>query len=200
MPLLIPDVLNLGAGMRWRFDTVNIDARADFSPDITLDINLPIPFDQSIASWRFGLTRLTRGSFTKIIANNVFQCSDNFVQTLTNCLDLLEEGGVLELEIPHDLSYGAWSMANTKRTFNERTWEKILGDWWQYGWETHRFECFNQSFLIVNNYGFEALNSNNQDWETVLKIPRAIDAIKVFLRKRKLTDAELRLLPTNKFL
>jgi len=195
-----PKVLNIGAGIRWRFDALNIDARADFSPDIRLDLNLPIPFDQSLASWRFGLTRLTRGSFNKILANNVFQCCDDFVQTLTNCLDLLEEGGVLELEVPHDLSYGAWSMAQTKRTFNERTWEKLLGDWWQYGWETHRFDCFNQSFLIVNNYGFEVLDANNHDWEKALKTPRAIDAIRVFLRKRKLTDEELRRLPKTKFL
>lgn len=195
-----PKLLNIGAGSNWRFDAVNIDKREDFSPDIMLDLNFPIPFDQSLPSWRFGPTSLTHGSFTKIIANNVFQCSNDFVQMLTNCLDLLEEGGVLELEVPYDLSYGAWSIANTQRTFNERTWEKLLENWWQYGWETHRFECFNQSFLIVNSYGFEVLDANNQDWGAALKIPRAIDAIRVFLRKRRLTADEFRRLPKTKFL
>ncbi len=196
----LPQVINLGAGTNWRFDTLNIDARHDFLPDITLDLNLPIPFDQSFASWRFGMTRLTRGSFHKIIANNVFQCCEDLVQTLTNCLDLLEDGGVLELEVPFDLSYGAWSKANTRRTFNDQTWEKLLGDWWQYGWETHRLECFNQSLLIVNNFGLEALSAHDNDWEAIVKIPRAIDANRVYLRKRELTAEELRQLPHTKFL
>jgi len=196
----MPKLLHIGAGPHWRFDAVNIDQRADFSPDIVLDIHQPIQFEQPIDSWRFGQVKLSKGCFNKILATNVFQCTNDLLQTLTNCLELLEEGGILELEVPHDLSYGAWSMAHTKRTFNERTWERILDNWWQYGWETHRFECINQSFLIVNSYGFEVLDANHNDWEKALKTPRAIDAIRVYLRKRKLTSDELHRLPQRKFL
>jgi hypothetical protein len=195
-----PQIINIGAGLGWRFDALNIDVRDDFSPDITLDFNLPIPFDQPLASLRFGVTTLSRGAFNKIIANNVFQCSEDLIQTLTNCLDLLEDGGLLELEIPYDLSYGAWSKANTKRTFNEQTWGKLLNEWWQYGWQTHRFDCVNQQFMIVHPFGFESLKANDHNWEKVLKIPRAIDALKVYLRKRPLTTEELRQLPQTKFL
>ncbi len=196
----LPKLLHIGAGPYWRFDAVNIDQRADFSPDIVLNIDQPILFNKQFDSWRFGQINLSQDYFNKIIANNVFQCCDDLIQTLTNCLNLLEENGVLELEVPHDLSYGAWSIAQTQRTFNERTWERLLENWWQYGWETHRFECFNQSFLIVNSYGFEVLDANNQDWGVALKTPRAIDAIRVFLRKRKLTADEFRRLPKTKFL
>ncbi len=196
----MPKLLQIGAGSLWRFDALNLDARMDFSPDIIFDINQPIPFEQPIDSWRFGQIKLSKGCFNKILATNVFQCTNDLLQTLTNCLDLLEEGGMLELEVPYDLSYGAWSMAHTKRTFNERTWERLLDNWWQYGWETHRFECINQSFLIVNSYGFEVLDANHNDWEKALKTPRAIDAIRVFLRKRKLTEDESRRLPKARFL
>ena len=199
-PIPLPNILNIGAGPRWRFDMLNIDQRTDFSPDIILDLNQPISFDQPMTSWRFGEVHLIRGLFQKIIAKDVFQCCENLTQTLTNCLDLLEDGGILELEVPHDLSYGAWALVDTQRAFNEQTWVKILQNWWQYGWQTHCFELINQAFIVTNKVGFNALNEHNQNWDTVLKIPRAIDALSVTLRKRVLTGEELKQLPAKKFL
>jgi hypothetical protein len=199
-PLTVPKLLNIGAGSRWRYDALNIDQRADFSPDITLNINAPIPYDQSLLSWRFGHVRLARSSFSKIIAKDVFQCCDDLVKTLTHCLELLEDGGIIELIVPHDLSFGAWGLTDTKRTFNEQTWGKILENWWQYGWQTHRFESINQSFVIANTIGFNALNEHNNNWDTVVKIPRAVDALNITLRKRVLTDEEFKQLPARKFL
>lgn len=196
----LPNVLNIGAGTRWRFDAVNIDHRADMSPDITLDLNLPVPFDQPMTSWRFGEVQLTRGLFKRITAKDIFQCCDNLIQTLTNCLDLLEDGGTLELEVPHDLSYGAWTLANTKRTFNEQTWGRMLDNWWLYDWKTHRFESINQKFIVTNSVGFNALKDHQQNWDIVTKIPRAIDALNITLKKRALTAEERLLLPAHRFL
>ncbi len=202
MPILaaLPKTLQIGAGLRWRFDRCNMDARTDFSPDLTLDINYPLPFDLALHSWRFGQIQLTRGCFEKIIAKDVFQCVTNLTQALTNCLELLEDGGLLELEVPHDLSYGAWSLADTKRTFNEQTWGKLLGNWWQYGWQTHRFEAMSQSFISTNDVGFKALQEHDHNWDIVLKIPRTVDALSIVLKKRALTADEMKQLPLRKFL
>lgn len=195
-----PLLLNLGAGKNWRFDALNIHPRADFSPDLIVDFNHPIQWDQPMTSWRFGEVRLVPSAFSKIIAKNVFQCCADVVQTLNNCLTLLEDGGILELEVPHDLSYEAWAAVDTKRTFNEQTWGRILQNWWQYGWQTHRFESINQQFIVTNSIGFNALNEHNQNWDIITKIPRAIDALNITLRKRALTAEEQRQLPARKFL
>ncbi|WP_410209067.1 hypothetical protein [Aquirhabdus sp.] len=196
----LPRTLQIGAGLRWRFDMCNIDARADFSPDLTLDISYPLPFDLPLTSWRFGQISLMRGYFNKIVAKDVFQCVNHFIQALTNCLELLEEDGTLELEVPHDLSYGVWGLADTKRTFNEHTWGKLLNNWWQYGWQTHRFEAISQSFICTNDVGFKALQEHNHNWDVVLKMPRAVDALSIVLRKRALTTDEIKHLPIHKFM
>lgn len=199
-PIPAPQILNIGAGTNWRFDALNVHHRDDFSPDITVDLNQPIHFDQPMTSWRFGEVRLVQNSFKKIIAKDVFQCCENLVLTLTNCLNLLEDGGTLELEVPHDLSYGAWALVDTKRTFNEQTWGKMLQNWWQFDWQTHRFESINQRFIVANSVGFNSLNEHNQNWDIVTKIPRAIDALCITLKKRALTAEEQRQLPARKFL
>lgn len=200
VPPSIPSILNIGAGTHWRFDALNIDQRADFSPDLVLDINQNLSFDQTLSSWRFGDVVLKPNSFKKIYAKNIFQCCENFTRTLTNCLNLLEDEGTLELQVPHDLSFGAWALAETKRTFNEQTWGKLLQNWWQYGWQTHRFESINQQFIVTNSVGFNALNEHQHNWEIVTKIPRAVDALQITLKKRALTTEELRQLPARKFL
>lgn len=199
-PVSAPNVLNIGAGSNWRFDALNTDHQPDYSPDIMVDFNQPIPFERSLTSWRFGEIKLTQNTFKKIVAKNVFQRCENLSITLNNCLDLLEEDGILELEVPHDLSFGTWAFADTKRAFNEQTWGKLLQNWWQFGWQTHRFESINQQFIVNNSTGFNALKEHDNNWDIVTKIPRAIDALKITLRKRALTADEIGQLPANKFL
>ncbi len=196
----LPDTLNIGAGPNWRYDACNVHARADFAPDLTLDLNLPFPFELAMTSWRFGQVVIPQGHFHKITAKNVFQSCPNPIQMLTNCLHLLADDGMLEIEVPHDLSYGAWTEPDTRRTFNEQSMGKLLDHWWQFGWLTHRLALINTRFIVINDVGFKALKTHDHDWETVLRIPRAIDALHFTLQKRPLTATELGLLPQTRFL
>jgi|GEM_PF-1329113 len=196
----LPDTLNIGAGPRWRYDACNVHPRADFAPDLVLDLNLPFPFDLTMTSWRYGQISIPPGYFKKIIAKNVLQTCANPIQLLTNCLHLLADEGMLEIEVPHDLAYGAWSEPDTRRSFNEQSMGKFLDHWWQFGWQTHRLSLINTRFIVINDVGFNALRTHNDDWETVLRIPRAIDALHFTLQKHALSETELKLLPQHRFL
>lgn len=196
----LPTTLNLAAGEQWHHEYCNLDANKELAPDVVFNISEPLPFDQMITSWRFGQNILKRSYFCEIIAKDVFQRVDSFQVALTNCLALLQEGGVLKVTVPRDLSYNAWMHIDDKRTFNEKTWERIVADWWKYGWHTHRFEVVSTEFSIVNEYGIKVLAEYNNDWQAVLKIPRAVDYMHITLRKKALSSEDKRKLPQVRFL
>lgn len=196
----LPRTIQIGAGAQWNFTYCNIDTQADLAPDLNVDIGNPIEFDAPLQSWRFGQTRLTRDYFDKIIAKNVFQRVSNLRAALTNCLHLLRDGGEVELVVPLDLSLDAWQSADTKRAFNENTFQSIINDWWQYGWTTHRFEIVHTGMGMHNPHGMTVLTDNGGDWQAALNQPRAIDSQTIVLRKRALTDDELTELPQTRFL
>ncbi|TDR31007.1 hypothetical protein [Hydromonas duriensis] len=196
----LPKILQIGAAEKWNFMYCNIDANANFAPDLPIDISQPVPFEQPLHSWRFGHTTLTQGYFDKIIAKNVFQRVSNLQQALTNCLELLSEGGIVELSVPLDLSLDSWSSLEDCRTFNSSTWEKLLDEWWTYGWTHHRLEIASIEFGLHNPYGMGVLKDNANDWDSALRMPRAIDTMNVVLRKRALTNEETELLPQARFL
>ena len=196
----LPTTLQIGAGEQWRYDYCNIDTREDFAADLILDLDHPLPFEQTLSSWRFGSVQLQRSYFQKIIAKNVFQRVKNVTTVLTHCLELLQDGGVLELSVPLDLSYDAWAHIDDKRAFNDKTWERIVESWWQYGWQTHRFELASIGFGLHNEFGMKLLAENGNDWGAALRTARAIDVIQVTLRKRELTDDERKQLPQALFM
>ncbi|MGL4767365.1 MAG: hypothetical protein ACRCV6_04720 [Formosimonas sp.] len=196
----VPAVLNLRSGLAWRFDYCNVDARADFAADLPLNLEQPLDWSRELHSWRFGAVRLREGMFKRIVAGNLFSTLRHVQQVLTNCLLLLEEGGTLEIEVPLDVSHGAWSDVGTQRAFNEQTWERILEQWWQYGWTSHRFQLSSTVFAINGTHGLPVLAQNGNDWGHALKVPRAVDAAHVVLHKRALTADELKRLPQAQYL
>ena len=159
-----------------------------------------MPFDQPLHSWRYGHTTLKRGHFEKIIAKNTFQKIPNFKQALTNCLDLLSDGGTVEIVVPLDMSLDSWSGLDDCRAFNDKTWGRIIDDWWQYGWLSHRFEIAETGFGLHNEHGMRVLNDNGHNWDAAMRSPRAIDSMTVILRKRPLTSEESAQLPQVRFL
>lgn len=196
----LPSTLNLGAGEQWRYDCCNLDARAEYAPDLVLDLSQPLPFDQVLPSWRYGSSFLKKNYFQTIIAKNVFQRVDDFKMALTNCLDLLQEGGTLEITVPLDFSYDAWMHIDDKRAFNDKSWEKIMDNWWQYGWHSHRFELINTGFGIHTKHGMAVLAEHHHDWTSALRVPRVVDFIQVILRKCALTEEDRKKLPAVRFL
>jgi SAM-dependent methyltransferase len=120
--------------------------------------------------------------FTEIIANDVLEHIPDLVTAMTNCRDLLKRGGEMHIHVPYDLSLGAWQDPTHVRAFNENSWLYYC-DWsWYLGWpESEKFTCTQMGFEL-SELGHELLESKMPK-ETVLRTPRAVDALQVILRK-----------------
>ncbi len=75
-----------------------------------------------VSSARYGDICLASGSFKKIIAYDVLEHVKDLRELMTNCLELLEMGGMFEILVPYDLSFGAWQDPTHVRAFNEKSW------------------------------------------------------------------------------
>jgi hypothetical protein len=105
-----------------------------------------------------------------------------------NCLALLKIGGVFKINVPYDLSYGAWQDPTHIRAFNQKSW-LYYTDWhWYLGWLNHKFDMTELKFL-PSELGFE-LMKKNINHEEILRTPRAIDSMQVTLVKRETTPEE----------
>jgi len=181
---LVPKKINLGSGKDWREDFLNADILDRVNPDWIFDICLPLPWGQNVHTRRFGNFLLEPGAFDLIVANDVLEHLPDLVAAMTSCLSLLKEGGEMHIQVPYDLSYGAWQDPTHVRAFNERSW-LYYTDWhWYLGWKTERFHLVKQEFILspVGN----VLKEKNMAVAEILRTPRAIDLILVVLKKIKI--------------
>src|SRR5262249_51940570 len=118
----IPTRINIGGGKDWRFDCLDVDYNADWDPDIVFDLNRPFPPSQPAKTRRFGTTTIERGYFDEIVANDVLEHIQDLQTAMTSCLELLKLGGRFRIQVPYDLSYGAWQDPTHVRAFNEMSW------------------------------------------------------------------------------
>ena len=107
---------------------------------------------------------------------------------MTNILNLLAEGGMLHIAVPYDLSYGAWQDPTHVRAFNERSWLYYCEWYWYLGWDEARFDLTAIHF-VYSDIGC-ALASRGMPQDEILRSPRAVDEMRVALRKRRLDPAE----------
>ena len=172
--------LNLGSGKDWRKDCINADIQPEKKPDWVLDIT-KVPWGEVIDT-RLGRFAVEKGMVTEIIANDVLEHIPDLVTAMTNCRDLLKRGGEMHIHVPYDLSLGAWQDPTHVRAFNENSW-LYYTDWsWYLGWpESEKFTCTQMGFEL-SELGHELLESKMPK-ETVLRTPRAVDALQVILRK-----------------
>ena len=183
----VPKRINLGSGKDWRQDMFNLDVVDRVQPDWNVDICQPLPIGEVIQTERFADFILQPETFSVIMANDVLEHLPDLVQAMTNCLLLLEEGGEMHIQVPYDLSYGAWQDPTHVRAFNERSW-LYYTDWhWYLGWKQARFFVQSEEFLL-SPLGFELARNNVPD-EEIRRTPRAVDAMRVVLRKAKLGGA-----------
>ena len=187
-PVMIPRRLNLGSGRDWRPDYLNVDRDPAWNPDVVADICDPDLSYREFPGTRFGSTRLQHDYFDEIVALDVLEHISDLSRAMTNCLALLREGGVMQIHVPYDLSFGAWQDPTHVRAFNERSWWYYCQWFWYLGWTTARFD------LIRLEYGFSPLGaemkaqgSNDED---IARTPRAVDQMRVLLRKRPATPEE----------
>ena len=183
-----PKKINIGSGRSWKHDFINIDIDPTRGADLVFDLSEPFDFDAWIHTWRFGRARLQKECVDYILAEHVFEHVRDLVQCMTTCLAWLKIGGTLEVEVPYDLSYGAWQDPTHVRAFNERSWQYYAGWCWYVGWREHCFDVVSQVH-ILSDIG-QKLTESGMDGDSVIRIPRAVDALRVKLVKRTLTDAE----------
>jgi hypothetical protein len=187
-PIGEPSRLNLGSGKGWLPEYLNLDRDPAWHPDVVADICDPELFDRELPSTRFGTVCLQRDFFDEIVAFDVLEHVPDLAKAMTNCLALLREGGVMRIHVPYDLSFGAWQDPTHIRAFNERSWWYYCQWFWYLGWSDARFD------LMRLDYGFSRLGTNLKEKgvpvDDITRTPRAVDEMRVLLRKRPLTAEE----------
>jgi hypothetical protein len=172
--------LNLGSGKDWRKDCINADIQPEKKPDWILDIT-KVPWGQRVHT-RLGEFVISPGMFSKIIANDVLEHIPDLVTAMTNCKELLEPGGIMDIHVPYDLSYGAWQDPTHVRAFNENSF-LYYTDWhWYLNWPD-RFDL-TQIGYELSELGQQMLEQKTPQ-EVILRTPRAVDALQVILTKAK---------------
>jgi len=180
--------INLGSGKDYKRDFLNIDIRKEVFPDIIFDLSEEIALPTSIRSDQYGLIKLEKEQFDEILANDVLEHVPNLETLMGNCLKLLKVGGIFRINVPFDLSYGAWQDPTHIRAFNQKSWHYYTDWFWYLGWFKHRF-TITQLEYVLSPYGQDLLK-NNTNRDILLTIPRAVDAMKIVLTKIETTAAE----------
>jgi hypothetical protein len=184
----LPHRINVGSGKGWNLEALNVDIDPRWRPDFVADLNRPIPLDEPVDLGRFGMRKLPAGYFQEINASHILEHLVNLVTAMESFLHLLTEGGILVVEVPYDLSYGAWQDPTHVRAFNERSWLYYTEWFWYLGWSDYRFQTEEVQF-IMSEHG-QAITTSGANPEDAVRIPRAVDAMRVRLRKVALTPAE----------
>ncbi|HEV2269414.1 MAG TPA: methyltransferase domain-containing protein [Steroidobacteraceae bacterium] len=186
----LPEILQLGSGKDFRPDCFNVDINPAWAPDAVLDITSPTLVGTKVATSRFGMAVLAEESFEAAISHDVLEHLTDLATAMRNVLRLLRPGGILDVLVPYDLSLGAWQDPTHVRAFNERSW-LYYTDWhWYLGWTDARFDVIALD-VRMSPWGLE-LQRSGKPVEEILRTPRAVDALRVGLRKRYLQESERR--------
>lgn len=163
--------LNLGSGKDYKTDCVNADIRHDVGADWVVDIGAFMQIDRQ---------------FDRILAFDVLEHIPNLVQAMTNCRDLLRDGGEMHIHVPYDLSLGAWQDPTHVRAFNEKSWVYYCEWAWYLGWKGSRFHLSHLE-MRLSEYGA----SLKLPQEEILRLPRAVDSMYVILKKVPYEDTSV---------
>ena len=127
-----PLTLNIGCGIDWHEDALNIDIKTTGAEDLVLDISKPWEkINRFHQTQRFGLIYLGECCFDIIEASCVLEHVEDLTKTLQNLARLLKPGGWLFLRFPHQDSLGAWQDPTHVRGMNEHLF-KYLNEWSEY--------------------------------------------------------------------
>ena len=172
----LPSTINLGSGTDFRADCFNIDVQSSVNPDLVLDIT-KLTWGAGVRTQRFAPFQWEKDRWDRILANDVLEHIPDLVAAMTICKDLLKPNGEMHINVPYDLSLGAWQDPTHVRAFNENSW-LYYTDWHCYlGWH-NRFDLTHPEY-VLSDYG----RSLRQD-DDVRRTPRAVVAMRVILKKR----------------
>jgi SAM-dependent methyltransferase len=185
----LPRLLNAGSGKDFRPDALNVDISPQWNPDLVLDLSLPLDCSARYACKRFGTFSFSPGMFTRIRAFDMLEHVADVPQTMKNFLDLLRDGGELSLNVPYDLSLGAWQDPTHRHAFNENSWLYYTTWAWYLGWREWRFTLRRLDYTF-SEYGRKLQESGTVE-KDILSSPRAVEFMTVHLIKCKSTPEEI---------
>ena len=142
-----PTRLHIGSGKDYKLGWFNIDILEASQPDAVLDLAKPQVWPQAIASDSLGVVELHEASLNVIYANNVLEHVVDLPRLMTNCLLLLQEGGEMQIEVPHERARTAWQDPTHVRAMNSNSWIYYADWFWYLGWFDWRFHIRQQVFL-----------------------------------------------------
>lgn len=176
-------ILNLGCGRKYIEGAVNVDLE---SSSVKADRYVDLSVTELFGEWLN-----EENSYDRIIAHHLLEHVRDLPTLMTNCMLLLKEGGEMDIQVPYDLSYGAWQDPTHVRALNERSW--IYYDEWSWYLESYSKEWLQwslkikESKLIPSHYGISLLERNGLSalGVPIAAMPRAIDEMHVILTKTK---------------
>lgn len=185
---IIYSKMNLGSGKDYLPNHLNVDVREEAFPDVILDLSQKVAFPLSLTTRDNEKIDIRENQFEEIIANDVLEHVPDLETLMTNCLKILKVGGKFSINVPYDLSLGAWQDPTHIRGFNQNSWLYYTDWFWYLAWFDYRFESTDLQF-ILSDLG-NSLVANKIEQEKILATPRAIDSMKVTLIKRETTPEE----------
>lgn len=183
-----PKKINLGSGKDYQVGCLNIDIRESVHPDLLLDISKIGTLPYQTKDNHGNNIELKANYFQEIIANDVLEHVPDLESLMTQCLNLLEVGGEMKVNVPYDLSHGAWQDPTHIRGFNENSFLYYTTWFWYLNWFDYRFEVSRMQFN-PSELGKQMKQSNVAD-SVIVRTPRAVDSIYVVLRKIETTLEE----------
>lgn len=142
-----PTHLHIGSGKDYKLGWFNVDILEAALPDAVLDLAKTHVWPVAMHSDTVGPVELSPGSLDAVYANNVLEHVPDLPQLMTNCLDLLREGGEMLIEVPYEHAATAWQDPTHVRAMNKNSWI-YYSDWfWYLGWFEWRFHVKNLTFL-----------------------------------------------------
>lgn len=192
----LPTILNMGSGKDWKDEALNIDIQEEWNPDAIFDLNQEIPAEGLILNTkRFGEIKLTENHFDIIYSFDVLEHLTNLSTAMYSCLRLLKIEGLFIINVPYDLSWGAWQDPTHVRAFNERSWLYYTDWFWYFGWSKWRFDLISLQYML-SPIGQE-MHNQNIPLDIIARTPRAVDSMQVELKKRLLNDEEILLVKSK---
>jgi SAM-dependent methyltransferase len=147
VPAATPRRMNLGSGKDYLPGWINVDVLERTQPDLVLDLSRKISLPLTLRSATLGEVRLTAASLEAIHANNVLEHVADLPTLMTNALDLLDDNGILAIEVPYERAATAWQDPTHVRAMNENSWIYYTDWFWYLGWFTHRFAIAHFEYL-----------------------------------------------------
>jgi len=113
-------------------------------------LHRPPLLGSTLETKRFGSVTLEENSFDAAIANDVLEHIPNLTVAMTNLLRVLRPGGIFEILVPYDLSYGAWQDPTHVRARSMRRSWLYYCDWhWYLGWTEARFDIVSHEMIFT---------------------------------------------------